>query len=54
RAVQVRRLVVRDTVEGKLLALQERKKQLAQTALQSGKLEEASKLKLEDMIDFFK
>ena len=54
--VTVRRLIVRDSVEEQLLALSERKRQLAQQALaQGGALDSAStRLTADELVQFFR
>ena len=52
----VRRLIVRDSVDEQLLALSERKRQLAQQALaQGGALDSAStRLTADELVQFFR
>ena len=53
--VLVKRLIIKDTVEGKLLAIQEKKRKLAQSALAIGpSKDEEAKLSLNDLATFFR
>ncbi|CAM9576603.1 unnamed protein product [Ectocarpus sp. 4 AP-2014] len=52
--VSVKRFVVSGTVEDKMLALQEVKGRMAKNALAAGSVNESQKLRVEDLIQFFK
>ncbi|CAM9686210.1 unnamed protein product [Ascophyllum nodosum] len=52
--VSVKRFVVAETVEDEMLALQEVKGRMAKSALASGSLGESQKLRVEDLVQFFK
>jgi SNF2 family DNA or RNA helicase len=50
----VYKLITEDTVEEKILALQDRKRLLAESVYQGGKKEQALQLTAEDLTDLFK
>ncbi|HBV20282.1 MAG TPA: helicase SNF2 [Nitrosomonas sp.] len=54
KAVFVYKLITEDTVEEKILALQEKKRMLAESVYQGGKKEQALQLTADDLTDLFK
>ncbi|MCB1984627.1 MAG: DEAD/DEAH box helicase [Burkholderiales bacterium] len=54
KAVFVYKLITENTVEEKILALQERKHKLAESMYQNGRKEQATQLTAEDLTDLFK
>ena len=54
RHVFVTRYVVKNSVEEKMMALQERKRKVADSILAAGSDKSNSKLSLEDLAEFFK
>jgi len=53
RDVNIYKLVVPDTVEDRILALQEKKRALAKAALEGGKLAKGSKLEMRELLALF-
>ncbi|CED84401.1 snf2 family dna-dependent atpase [Phaffia rhodozyma] len=54
RAVHVHKLVIEETVEDRILLLQEKKRELAAAALSGGSFKAGNKLNLEDIMALFK